>query len=101
MQSDRLEFLKEAAIMAQFDHPYVLGLLAVVIDKEPNMILTELMGNGALLSYLEANNTLPIDKLILCGVQVAGGMTYLSNKGFVHRCVRPLSCPMLCLGAAF
>jgi serine/threonine protein kinase len=92
MQSDRLEFLKEAAIMAQFDHPYVLGLLAVVIDKEPNMILTELMGNGALLSYLEANSTLPIDNLILRGVQVAGGMTYLANKGFVHRCVESLSC---------
>ena len=85
MQSDRLEFLKEAAIMAQFDHPYVLGLLGVVVDREPNMILTELMGNGALLSYLEANKDLPLEKLILCGAQVADGMTYLANKGFVHR----------------
>merc|ERR1719201_1032823 len=49
------------------------------------MILTELMGNGALLSYLEANKDLPLEKLILCGAQVADGMTYLANKGFVHR----------------
>lgn len=71
--------------MAQFTHPNVLSLLAVVVDQEPNLLLTELMENGSLLGYLLAHPTLPLPTLVLAGEHVADGMAYLSEKGFVHR----------------
>ncbi|EDQ86860.1 uncharacterized protein MONBRDRAFT_27900 [Monosiga brevicollis MX1] len=85
-QKDKLDFLKEAAIMAQFNHPNVLGLTAYVVDQSPNMILTELMSNGSLLGYLSDQPDLPSDDLLLqMALDIALGMQYLSRKGFVHR----------------
>eukprot|EP00049_Salpingoeca_infusionum_P025972 m.22959 g.22959 ORF g.22959 m.22959 type:complete len:825 (+) comp8437_c0_seq3:139-2613(+) len=83
---DKLEFLKEAVIMVQFRHPNVLGLLGVVIDQEPNMILTELMTNGSLLGYLKRSDvSLTLEGHLQLGLEVARGMQYLTGKGFVHR----------------
>ncbi|EGD75115.1 TK protein kinase [Salpingoeca rosetta] len=84
-RDDQIEFLKEAAIMCQFNHPNVIGLLGVVLDKTPNMIVTELMPHGSLLSYLQKHTDTPLTRQLQMSLDVALGMSYLSKKGFVHR----------------
>eukprot|EP00045_Choanoeca_perplexa_P005688 m.47814 g.47814 ORF g.47814 m.47814 type:complete len:704 (+) comp13246_c0_seq1:68-2179(+) len=83
---DKLDFLKEAAIMAQFNHPNVLSLLAIVTDKQPNMIIMELMVKGSLLGLFDKHSD-EIDetRLLIIAQDIAQGMAYLSNRGFVHR----------------
>ena len=48
----RDEFLREAAIMGQFNHPNVIRLMGVLSRTEPAMIVTELMTNGPLDNFL-------------------------------------------------
>lgn len=48
----RRDFLSEASIMGQFDHPNIIRLEGVVTKSRPVMILTEFMENGALDSFL-------------------------------------------------
>ena len=48
---DRLRFIKEAAIMCQFDHENVVKLYGVVTDA-PRMIILEYMSRGDLRSLL-------------------------------------------------
>ena len=46
------DFLSEASIMGQFDHPNVIHLEGVVTRSRPFMILTEYMESGSLDSFL-------------------------------------------------
>ena len=48
----RTDFLTEASIMGQFDHPNVIYLQGVVTKSNPIMIITEYMDNGSLDSFL-------------------------------------------------
>uniref|UniRef100_A0A8C3C6H4 receptor protein-tyrosine kinase n=1 Tax=Cairina moschata TaxID=8855 RepID=A0A8C3C6H4_CAIMO len=48
----RREFLSEASIMGQFEHPNVIRLEGVVTKSRPVMIVTEFMDNGSLDSFL-------------------------------------------------
>ncbi|CAB1347214.1 unnamed protein product, partial [Coregonus sp. 'balchen'] len=59
----RRDFLSEASIMGQFDHPNIIRLEGVVTRSKPVMIVTEYMENGSLDSFLK----------------------YLSDMGYVHR----------------
>jgi ephrin-B len=41
----KADFLMEASIMGQFDHPNVIRLIGVATRIEPTMIITEYMEN--------------------------------------------------------
>ena len=51
-EKQRRDFLGEASIMGQFDHPNIIRLEGVVTKSRPVMIITEFMENGALDSFL-------------------------------------------------
>lgn len=51
----RLDFLSEAGIMGQFDHPNVIYLQGVVTKSNPIMIITEYMDNGSLDAFLRVS----------------------------------------------
>lgn len=51
-ERQRRDFLSEASIMGQFDHPNIIRLEGVVTKSRPVMILTEFMENCALDSFL-------------------------------------------------
>lgn len=54
-ERQRREFLSEASIMGQFEHPNIIRLEGVVTNSVPVMILTEFMENGALDSFLRVS----------------------------------------------
>lgn len=51
-ERQRRDFLSEASIMGQFDHPNIIHLEGVVTKSRPVMIVTEFMENCALDSFL-------------------------------------------------
>uniref|UniRef100_A0A3B3I8P4 receptor protein-tyrosine kinase n=1 Tax=Oryzias latipes TaxID=8090 RepID=A0A3B3I8P4_ORYLA len=51
-EKQRRDFLSEASIMGQFDHPNVIHLEGVVTKSSPVMIITEFMENGSLDTFL-------------------------------------------------
>ncbi|XP_062842969.1 ephrin type-A receptor 8 [Trichomycterus rosablanca] len=82
----RKDFLSEASIMAQFDHPNVIHLEGVVTRSKPVMIITEYMENGSLDSFLRRHDgQFTIIQLVGILRGIASGMTYLSDLGYVHR----------------
>ncbi|XP_013923301.1 PREDICTED: ephrin type-B receptor 3-like, partial [Thamnophis sirtalis] len=54
-ERQRRDFLSEASIMGQFDHPNIIHLEGVVTKSRPVMIVTEFMENCALDSFLRAS----------------------------------------------
>ncbi|KAK2850077.1 hypothetical protein Q7C36_008860 [Tachysurus vachellii] len=85
-ETQRRDFLSEASIMGQFDHPNIIRLEGVVTRSKPVMIVTEYMENGSLDSFLRKHDAqFTVIQLVGMLRGIVSGMKYLSDMGYVHR----------------
>ncbi|XP_051880248.1 ephrin type-A receptor 7 isoform X9 [Pristis pectinata] len=85
-EKQRRDFLCEASIMGQFDHPNVVHLEGVVTRGKPIMIVIEYMENGALDAFLRKHDgQFTVIQLVGMLRGIAAGMRYLADMGYVHR----------------
>ncbi|XP_028848329.1 ephrin type-B receptor 2 isoform X2 [Denticeps clupeoides] len=85
-EKQRRDFLSEASIMGQFDHPNIIHLEGVVTKSCPVMIITEFMENGSLDSFLRQNDgQFTVIQLVGMMRGIAAGMKYLCDMNYVHR----------------
>ncbi|XP_077158644.1 ephrin type-A receptor 5 isoform X4 [Paroedura picta] len=85
-EKQRRDFLGEASIMGQFDHPNIIHLEGVVTKSKPVMIVTEYMENGSLDTFLKKNDgQFTVIQLVGMLRGIAAGMKHLSDMGYVHR----------------
>lgn len=97
---ERINFLKEAAVMKAFDTHHVVRLLGVVSRGQPVLVIMELMVNGDLKGYLRShrpetgNEVQPptLRQILQMAIEIADGMSYLSAKKFVHRDLAARNC---------
>lgn len=81
---ERLDLLLEAGIMCQMEHPNVISLIGLVEEPEL-MLVTEYCEFGSLHSFLSATNIEDVNALAEMAADVARGMAFIANMGFVHR----------------
>eukprot|EP00794_Sanderia_malayensis_P011308 gene11308-12490_t len=79
------EFLREARVMSNLNHPCIVRLLGVCLGP-PMILVQELVTMGALLDFL-IDHQMDISQrdLKVWAGQIAWGMTYLEERRFVHR----------------
>ncbi|XP_059614762.1 activated Cdc42 kinase-like isoform X2 [Phlebotomus argentipes] len=89
MQSNPMEFLKEAAIMHSIEHENIVRLYGVVLDTDSLMLVTELAHLRSLLECLKDSGLrvsfLTVPTLCEFAQQICNGMMYLENKRLIHR----------------
>ncbi|XP_056287267.1 ephrin type-A receptor 6-like isoform X2 [Pseudoliparis swirei] len=86
VERQRRDFLREASIMGQFDHPNIIRLEGVVTKSRPVMIVVEYMENGSLDSFLRQHDGhFTVIQLVGMLRGIASGMKNLSDMGYVHR----------------
>ncbi|XP_065056009.1 tyrosine-protein kinase HTK16-like [Rhopilema esculentum] len=79
------EFLREARVMSNLNHPCIVRLLGVCLGP-PMILVQELVSMGALLDYLiDHQSEISQKNLKVWAGQIAWGMTYLEERRFVHR----------------
>lgn len=82
--TEKQELLEEAAVMAQFDNPFVTNLVGVVTVGAPVLMLVEYAEHGSLKLYLEKTEVPETQRLLWAG-DVAEGLAHVHAKGFLHR----------------
>ncbi|MFH4976276.1 hypothetical protein AB6A40_002985 [Gnathostoma spinigerum] len=87
------EICKEARIMRCYEHPNIVKFYGVAVDKEPMMVLMELISDGSLDSYLVKYGVdMEVhEKLTMC-IDAACGLQYLHSMGCIHRDVAARNC---------
>lgn len=73
-EEQKRKFLQEGRILKQYDHPNIVKLIGICVQKQPIMIVMELVPGGSLLSFLRKNaNTLNTKQLMgMCRDAAAG-----------------------------
>lgn len=56
-EEQKRKFLQEGRILKQYDHPNIVKLIGICVQKQPIMIVMELVEGGSLLTFLRKNST--------------------------------------------
>ncbi|XP_054726146.1 tyrosine-protein kinase Fer isoform X2 [Anastrepha obliqua] len=87
------KFLQEGRILKQYDHPNIVKLIGICVQKQPIMIVMELVPGGSLLNYLRKNsNALTTRQQMGMCRDAAAGMRYLESKNCIHRDLAARNC---------
>ncbi|KFM74587.1 Tyrosine-protein kinase Fer, partial [Stegodyphus mimosarum] len=86
-------FLQEGRILKQYDHPNIVKLIGICVQKQPIMIVMELVPGGSLLNFLRNHkHSLIITDLLTMCLEAARGMEYLESKNCIHRDLAARNC---------
>jgi activated CDC42 kinase 1 len=88
LQTNPLEFLKEAAMLHAVEHEHIVRLFGVVLDGEQLMLVTELAAMKSLLECLKQPELrAEFNVRVLCEIsrQICSGMAHLESRRLIHR----------------
>lgn len=85
-------FLKEVAVLRSLSHSNVLRFIGVLYRDKKLHLVTEYVPGGSLKDLIHSELTLPWERRVLFGSDIAKGMAYLHSKNIIHRDLNSLNC---------
>jgi serine/threonine protein kinase len=98
---EKRDFLQEAKLLANFDHPNIVHLIGICLDRGSTLIIMELMLGGDLIRYMQENTPcqtnnyaedLTYDDLLKICLDIANGCCYLEDMDYIHRDLAARNC---------
>lgn len=92
-EEQKKKFLLEGRILKQYDHPNIVKFIGICVQKQPIMIVMELVPGGSLLNFLRTmGSALTVyQKQVMC-INAAAGMEYLESRNCIHRDLAARNC---------
>lgn len=80
------EFKQEIYMLREVDHPNIVRFIGSCTKPPQFYIITECMSRGSLFDFLHnEHNVLDLPMLLKFALDVCSGMSYLHQKGIIHR----------------
>lgn len=96
---EKRDFLQEAKLLANFDHPNIVHLIGICLDRGSTLLVMELMLGGDLIRYMQestpkSNNpdNLTFDDLLKICLDIVNGCCYLEERNYIHRDLAARNC---------
>ena len=92
---DAAEFLKEAEVMTQMQHPALVQMHGVCTKERPMFLVVEFVCRGCLLELLrsdEGKEEVDVTAMMFIASQVSSGMAYLEEHNYIHRDLAARNC---------
>ena len=87
--SVRSRFTKEALAMAQLDHPNIIHVYDHGLEGMTLYIVMEYVKGSSLQNYLNQHGTLSLEEAARATLEIARGLEYSHQKGYLHRDIKP------------
>lgn len=92
-EEQKKKFLLEGRILKQYNHPNIVKFIGICVQKQPIMIVMELVPGGSLLNFLRNHgSSLLLNDLLAMCIDTAAGMEYLENQNCIHRDLAARNC---------
>ena len=98
-QDVRQRFNREAVSMAQLNHPHVVQIFDYGQESLTTYIVMEYIPGNSLQSHLDQFGKLNRAQALSICLQVARGLMYIHDEGFVHRDIKPANILLSSVGA--
>ena len=97
---EKRDFLQEAKLLANFDHPNIVQLIGICLDRGSTLIVMELMLGGDLHRYMQENypkpnlnpDNLTYDDLLKICLDIVNACCYLEELDYIHRDLAARNC---------
>lgn len=85
------QFNCEVTLLSRLHHQNVIKFVAACKKPPVYCVITEYLSEGSLRAYLHKldHKSLPLEKVIAVGMDIARGMEYIHSQGVIHRDLKP------------
>lgn len=82
-------FFHEAETAGKLSHPHIVTIYDMGEERDMAYIAMELLEGDDLTYYCKKENLLPVSKVLVLMVKVAGALAYAHEHGVIHRDIKP------------
>ncbi len=85
----RAQFLNEASLAGQLQHPHIVSILDAVVTQDSGYIAMDYVPGGNLAKRTNMQNLFSIEDAIQVGFKCCSALDYAFRQGIVHRDIKP------------
>ena len=82
-------FVREGEALRQLDHPNIVRMVAAVEDGGQHYLVMEYVAGGSLHDLLQAQEAVPIPRVLEIALDLADALTRAHHLGIIHRDLKP------------
>lgn len=83
------KFLAQSSLLTNLNHPHIVPILDFGIERNVAYLVMEYMQHGNLRQQYSRGVQLPLELVVQYVRQIANALTYIHERGLVHRDVKP------------